>query len=90
MVIKLNGENYTTEAETVGILLKEIDIIPGRVAVELNLTIIKRDRYDETLLHDGDELEVVSFVGGGDSDGQLAQRVLMRGQGAEWVSHIPT
>lgn len=65
MNIKLNGEEYGTRAKTVGELLKELDIIPERVAVELNIKIIKKDKYVETGIHDGDQIEIVSFVGGG-------------------------
>ncbi len=36
-----------------------------RVAVELNRNIVPRDRWPETLLKDGDRLEIVHFVGGG-------------------------
>ena len=38
---------------------------PDRVAVELNREIVPRDRWSETLLKDGDRLEIVHFVGGG-------------------------
>jgi sulfur carrier protein len=38
---------------------------PDRVAVELNLEIVPRSRWEATLLKDGDKLEVVHFVGGG-------------------------
>jgi thiamine biosynthesis protein ThiS len=38
---------------------------PDRVAVELNRDIVPRDRWQETLLKDGDRLEIVHFVGGG-------------------------
>ena len=38
---------------------------PDRVAVELNRDIVQRDRWTETLLKDGDRLEIVHFVGGG-------------------------
>ncbi|MEE9524292.1 MAG: sulfur carrier protein ThiS [Thermodesulfovibrionales bacterium] len=65
MKIRLNGEEYDTKAGTVSSLLEEIDIVPERVAVELNLKIIKKDKYDRTDIKEGDEIEVVSFVGGG-------------------------
>jgi len=40
---------------------------PDRVAIELNREIVSRDRWPQTLLHDGDRLEIVHFVGGGSS-----------------------
>jgi thiamine biosynthesis protein ThiS len=38
---------------------------PDRVAIELNREIVPRDRWAQTRLNDGDELEIVHFVGGG-------------------------
>ena len=46
-------------------LLAHLNIDPRRVAVEHNLDIIKRARYDTTIINEGDEVEVVNFVGGG-------------------------
>lgn len=65
MKIRLNGEDYETQARTVKGLLDELDIHPQRVAVELNLKIIKKAEYEDTELKEGDTIEVVSFVGGG-------------------------
>ena len=65
MKLRLNGEGYTTEKETILQLLEELDIMPERVAVEVNLKVIKRSDYGACRLHDGDSVEVVYFVGGG-------------------------
>jgi sulfur carrier protein len=66
LTIRLNGEPYELAGPlTVTALLTALDIDPRRVAVEHNLRIVKRDRYDETMLAAGDEVEVVNFVGGG-------------------------
>ena len=46
-------------------LLAALGIDPRRVAVEHNLVVVKRGAYDETTINDGDEVEVVNFVGGG-------------------------
>jgi sulfur carrier protein len=46
-------------------LLARLDIDPRRVAVEHNLTIIKKPRYPEVIVGDGDTVEIVNFVGGG-------------------------
>lgn len=71
MTIRVNGEPYEIAAPlTISALLAELAIDPRRVAVEHNLDIIKRDRYDSTLIHEGDEIEIVNFVGGGSPDGQ--------------------
>ena len=65
MKVRLNGEDYETKATTVKGLLDELDVHPQRVAVELNLKIIKKAEYEDTELKEGDSIEVVSFVGGG-------------------------
>jgi len=41
---------------------------PDRVAIELNRELIRRDRWSETPLSNGDKLEIVHFVGGGSED----------------------
>jgi sulfur carrier protein len=65
MRLKVNGEEYTTEKETLGQLLKELDIIHERVAVEVNLVVIRKADFESYRLKDGDSLEIVSFIGGG-------------------------
>ena len=66
MVITLNGDRYEIEAPmSVNTLLARLDIDPRRVAVEHNLAIIKRHRFPEVIVNDGDRVEVVNFVGGG-------------------------
>lgn len=65
MKIRLNGQEYETKAKTVGQLLEELQIHPQRVAVEVNLQIVKRAQYDEFRIKEGDTVEVVHFVGGG-------------------------
>lgn len=65
MKLKVNGEDKETQSETVLQLLKELDIVPERVAVEVNLGIVKRADFENFKLHDGDTVEIVYFVGGG-------------------------
>ena len=66
MNIVLNGEPFALERPvTVSKLLEQLNIDPRRVAVEHNLVVLKRVAYDSTLLKEGDEVEVVNFVGGG-------------------------
>jgi sulfur carrier protein len=67
MRIKLKGEPYESPAVTVAELLERLGIQRGRVAVELNLNILPKEEYPTTLLKEGDQLEVVHFVGGGRS-----------------------
>lgn len=65
MKIKVNGDDKEMQGETILQLLKELDIVPERVAVEVNLRIIKRADFKNYKLHDGDAVEIVYFVGGG-------------------------
>ncbi len=65
MNLKVNGEDYQTLKETVAGLLQEMEIQSGRVAVEVNLKIIKKADYDNARLSEGDVIEIVNFVGGG-------------------------
>jgi thiamine biosynthesis protein ThiS len=64
--IRLNGDPHeVARPMSVTELLESLGIDPRRVAVEHNLTIIKRDRYATTMIGEGDQVEVVNFVGGG-------------------------
>ena len=66
MQVKVNGELKTlSDSLTVHQLLQQLAIAPERVVVELNLTILKRAEHERTLLKEGDEVEIVRFVGGG-------------------------
>ena len=66
MKIRLNGEPAEVpDAVTIEQLLERLGVDPRRVAVEHNLTIIKRHRQAETVINEGDEVEIVNFVGGG-------------------------
>ena len=66
MQIVLNGENVETkESSSIAELLTQLGISRERIAVELNLDIVPRGKYDEHLLAEGDRIEIVHFVGGG-------------------------
>ena len=64
--IELNGESRpTSEGQSVADLLRELGLDPRQVAVERNREVVPRAQHGQTLLADGDQLEVVTFVGGG-------------------------
>ena len=66
MTIRLNGEMRDVAGPvSISALLHALDIDPRRVAVEHNLVVVRRDAYETTIVSDGDEVEVVNFVGGG-------------------------
>jgi len=67
--ITLNGEPYDLAASlTVTALLAQLQIDPRRVAVEHNRIVLKRGAFDATVVAEGDEVEIVNFVGGGDEN----------------------
>jgi thiamine biosynthesis protein ThiS len=66
MRLTVNGELFeTSKPATITELLRELQIEPGKVAVEVNLSIIRKADYATFKLHEGDKVEVVKFVGGG-------------------------
>ena len=66
MRITVNGEPLEVAGPiAIAALLARLDIDRRRVAVEHNMVIVKRDQYDAALVNDGDEIEIVNFVGGG-------------------------
>ena len=66
MTIQLNGERFElTGPLTIGALLAQLNIDPRLVAVEHNIEVVKRHRYDTTMVNEGDAVEIVNFVGGG-------------------------
>ena len=64
--ITLNGESRSTQAATIADLVRELELVPEKVAVEHNGEIAPRSTLENAVLSDGDTLEVVHFVGGGD------------------------
>jgi len=64
--ITLNGQRREWPREqTIEHLLGDLGLDSRVVAVELNRLVVKRGRYADTTVRDGDEVEIVSFVGGG-------------------------
>ena len=68
MTLQINGETREfADGLTLAALIAELGSKPDRVAVELNLQIVSRDQWQDTILRNGDRLEIVHFVGGGNS-----------------------
>jgi thiamine biosynthesis protein ThiS len=64
--ITLNGDPFEVAGPlTVSALLSQLEIDFRRVAVEHNLVVLKRPLYESTMINDGDQVEIVNFVGGG-------------------------
>ncbi len=66
MTITINGKNKTTQdTSTVATLLASLQLAPETVVIELNTKIILPDTYQSTTLSEGDQVEIIRFVGGG-------------------------
>jgi thiamine biosynthesis protein ThiS len=73
MKLQINGENRDFESSlTLTDLIERLGMKQDRVAVELNRDIVPREQWSETLLKEGDRLEIVHFVGGGVDAGVIA------------------
>lgn len=66
MNLLINGEKKQVEnVLTIEDLIKVLELSSERLAVELNLKVIRRTDWQEIKLTDGDKLEIIHFVGGG-------------------------
>ena len=66
MTIILNGDPVDVAGPmTLSALLVQLGVDARRVAVERNLDVVKRASYDTTEIQEGDQIEIVNFVGGG-------------------------
>jgi thiamine biosynthesis protein ThiS len=65
MTVKVNGDpRDLPDGETLRALVARYQLTPEKVAIELNRRLVRSEKYD-TPLKDGDEVELVTFVGGG-------------------------
>ena len=68
LTITINGESRALDgAKSVRALLSGLGMDPAKIAVERNLEIVPRSRYDDVIVGDGDRLEIVHFIGGGNA-----------------------
>ena len=65
MKLTINGQPQDFASTTLAQLIEHLGMKQDRVAVELNRNIVPRDQWAETHLAEGDQLEIVHFVGGG-------------------------
>lgn len=65
MQLTINGKPEELKGSTVMEILKTKDIDPHMVAVELNTQIVERDQLETTPVKDGDKLEFLFYMGGG-------------------------
>lgn len=63
--LEVNGESKKTDATTVTALLDELGLAGQAVAVEVNRDVIPKKQHHQTELKTGDQIELVTLVGGG-------------------------
>lgn len=64
-MVKINGEEWNVAGKTIAEYLSTTKYDPKRIAVECNGEIVPKAQYLNTVLQNGDSIEIVSFVGGG-------------------------
>ncbi len=66
MLVTVNGESRDVAADlTVGELIKQLALNPKTVVAQRNGEIVPRESFHAVRLNDGDEVDIVRFVGGG-------------------------
>ncbi len=65
ILVKINGKEIDADGKSVSELLDFLHYDKTKVAVEINMQIVPKAAYPQTMVKDGDAVEVVSFVGGG-------------------------
>ena len=66
MQVTLNGQNKDlSENTSLTALIDQVSKDNKRIIAEINGTIVKKEQWDQTQLSNGDEIELVTFVGGG-------------------------
>jgi len=63
--IQLNGEMQTVSAGTLADMIVELGLEKRMIAIERNLEVVPKSRYDETRVQAGDRIELVHMIGGG-------------------------
>ena len=75
MRIQINGEqrDFPQTSLSLAELIGALSLAPQRIAVEVNKTIVRRSDWEKTRINDGDQIEIVHFVGGGTNLRQTAE-----------------
>jgi len=80
MEVQINGEARNFDGPlTVNSMLLALGFDPRKIAVERNLEIVPKGAYGGTSVEDGDRLEIVHFIGGGNAKAMPA--LDLEGQG---------
>ncbi len=64
--VTINGDTHSLDSDlNLNDLLRELDIEEDKVAIEHNREIVPKSTFDRVMIRDGDNLEIVHFIGGG-------------------------
>ena len=67
MEITLNGEKFALETgSNIVNLIDKLDLNTDKLAIERNLEIVPKSKFAMTIIEEGDKLEIVHFIGGGE------------------------
>lgn len=70
MLVLVNGESRDVpDSITLEEFIEHLALAPERLAIELNRRVVRRAHWSQTILTEGDRVEIVHFVGGGREDG---------------------
>ncbi len=68
MNLRINGEDReVVDNLSLKELITQLDLTPERIAIQLNQNVVRRADWPSTVLKENDQVEVVHFVGGGES-----------------------
>jgi thiamine biosynthesis protein ThiS len=72
MQVQINGEprEFRHTSLRLSELVEQLSLAPQRIAIEVNRQIVPRANWEQTQVHDGDRVEIVHFVGGGNTGGR--------------------
>ncbi len=66
MIIKINGKDEAVDSKlNLAELIKNKSLLPERIVVEHNLRIVRKEQWQKVILQEGDNIEIISFMGGG-------------------------
>jgi thiamine-phosphate pyrophosphorylase len=66
IIIKINGKEETIETKIdLAELITNENLSPGRIVIEYNFRVLKKEEWQKIILHEGDNIEIISFLGGG-------------------------
>ncbi len=63
--LTVNGESFELDGADIPALVRQLDANSGHIAIMLNDAIVPREKWDNTSLAEGDQIEVLTFAAGG-------------------------